>query len=80
MKPPLRPLAIAFSFLLIPHAPAFGQSKGADLTGMVRDSSGAVMPRVTSPSDISPRIAPATRPPMTAGATPSPSWRSDGTS
>jgi len=36
-----------FSFLLLPHAPAFGQSKGADLTGVVRDSSGAVMPRVT---------------------------------
>ncbi len=45
MKHPPRLLALAFAWLLLPLAPGFGQSKGADLSGVVRDSSGAVVSR-----------------------------------
>src|SRR2546425_7893976 len=45
MKHPPRLLALSFASLLLPLAPAFGQSKGADLSGVVRDSSGAVVSR-----------------------------------
>ena len=45
MKHPPRLLVLAFAWLLLPLAPGFGQSKGADLSGVVRDSSGAVVSR-----------------------------------
>jgi outer membrane receptor protein involved in Fe transport len=40
-------LAIALACLALPHPPALAQSKGADLSGVVHDSTGAVMARVT---------------------------------
>jgi outer membrane receptor protein involved in Fe transport len=45
MPHPPRPLALAFAWIFLPLAPAFAQSKGADLSGVVRDSSGAVVAR-----------------------------------
>src|SRR5712691_271677 len=45
MKHPPRLLVLALAWLVLPLAPGFGQSKGADLSGVVRDSSGAVVSR-----------------------------------
>jgi hypothetical protein len=41
------PAVLFLACLLFRGAPAAAQSKGADLSGAVRDSSGAVMARVT---------------------------------
>ena len=42
-----RPFAALVFATLLAHPVAFAQSKGADLSGVVHDSSGAVLPRAT---------------------------------